>query len=213
MSKCLVIYTPKSKIILQEEEQAPKSKLKGVFDFVHYIRYRDSLPGEYTLKAKSLKELKKQFFAQYAIIKAAGGVVFNDKGELLMIYRRGHWDLPKGKLEKNESKKDCALREVEEETGVTGLSLVEPLSLYYNGKKTTYHTYRYKRKPTIKPSYWYIMKAPNQKLVPQTEEDIEKAIWVNLNDVKPFYDQMYPAIQDIVTSVREMKLHHQFCGA
>src|SRR5687768_2564827 len=63
-----------------------------------------------------LKELKKAFQKKFTPVLAAGGLVQNEKEELLMIYRKGKWDLPKGKLDKNEKLEDCALREVMEET-------------------------------------------------------------------------------------------------
>lgn len=205
--KQIRIYTDQSVVTLQKDEMASRSKLKGVIDFVHYLRYRDSVAGEYTLRAKKLGELQDQFFSQYHIVEAAGGVVINEKNEVLMIYRRGFWDLPKGKLEKGEKKRDCAIREVEEECGVSGVEIHDKLRLYYNGKKTTYHTYRYKRRPTLKPSYWYVMKTKKQKLTPQTSEDITKAVWIPLDEVEQYYDLAYPAIRDVLMSVKQVAAH------
>src|SRR5262245_43144571 len=70
---------------------------------------------------QDLEKLKKAFFKHFHLIEAAGGIVQNDKKELLFIHRLGKWDLPKGKIEKKESPETCAVREVEEETGVTNL--------------------------------------------------------------------------------------------
>ncbi len=205
MENQYVIYSPKSTIHLLENKAAAKSKLKGVIDFVHYLNYRDSVEGTYTLFSSDVKELKQQFFSQFNIVKAAGGLVFNEKNQILLIHRRGFWDLPKGKFEKKESKRECALREVQEETGICDLKVLDPLSLLYNGKKTTYHIYRYKRKQTIKPTYWYIMYAPKQKLFPQTEEDIDQAVWVSPKKISNYYSEMYPAIRDVVQSALEYK--------
>ena len=58
------------------------------------------------------------------IIKAGGGLVKNEKGEVLFMFRKGKWDLPKGKLDPGETMDACAVREVMEETGVSGLSIV-----------------------------------------------------------------------------------------
>ena len=200
-NKKIVIHTQKARVELIKDKTKQRSNLKGVLDFVHYLRYRNSIEGEYFLRAKKFKELKKHFFSQYQIVKAAGGVVINEKDEVLLIYRRGHWDLPKGKFEKNEKKKECALREVEEETGVKNLQIEGKVKLYYNGKKTTYHTYRYKRKPTIKPVYWYVMSAPKQRLIPEESEDITKAIWVKKKDLHKYYDGAYKAIVDVLKSI------------
>jgi len=62
-------------------------------------------------------ELKKAIWKKFIVLKAAGGLVINEKKELLFILRRGLWDLPKGKNDGNEDSKECALREVKEETG------------------------------------------------------------------------------------------------
>lgn len=199
--KHIVIHTQKARVILLKDKTKSRSNLKGVIDFVHYLRYRNSIEGEYILHAKKLKELKKQFFSQFNIVKAAGGVVVNEKNEVLLIYRRGHWDLPKGKFEKGESKKECALREVAEETGVKNLQIKGKVKLHFNDKKTTYHIYRYKRRPTIKPVYWYLMRAPKQELTPQKSEDIEQAIWVKMKDLPKYYDKSYATIVDVLKSI------------
>jgi 8-oxo-dGTP pyrophosphatase MutT (NUDIX family) len=102
----------------------------------------------------------------------AGSLVINQKKELLLIYRKGKWDFPKGKVEKNESKKTGALRETAEETGLEldKLSLVQPL-------KKTAHYLKHKKIRTK----WYLVnyKGSKQKLKPQKEEGIEKCIWVS----------------------------------
>jgi len=201
--KQLRIYTDDSLVVLRKDKQSPRSNIKGIIDFVHYLRYRNSLPGTYLLKAKKFKELKNHFISQYQVIEASGGVVMNQKNEVLLIFRRGFWDLPKGKLEKGESKKECAVREVIEECGIENVEITKKLALHFNGKKTTYHTYRYKNKPTIKPSHWYMMKTKKQKLIPQTSEDITKAIWVKVGDLPSYYEGAYPAIRDIFETVNK----------
>src|SRR5215207_6225786 len=79
-----------------------------------------------------LEELKKAFIKKFTYVKAAGGVVINDHAQLLMIHRKGKWDLPKGKLNKGEKLEDCAIREVEEETGLKKLKLLSPLTVSYH---------------------------------------------------------------------------------
>jgi len=102
----------------------------------------------------------------------AGSLVINQKKELLLIYRKGTWDFPKGKVEKNEKKKTGALRETSEETGLE----LEKLSLQQPLKKTA-HLLKQKRIKTK----WYLVnyKGSKQKLKPQKEEGIEKCIWVS----------------------------------
>ena len=102
----------------------------------------------------------------------AGSLVINQKRELLLIYRKGKWDFPKGKVEKNEKKKTGALRETSEETGLE----LEKLSLQQPLKKTA-HLLKQKKINTK----WYLVnyKGSKQKLKPQKEEGIEKCIWVS----------------------------------
>src|SRR5215831_16424428 len=75
----------------------------------------------------SVSELRKQFLGQYRVIKAAGGLVLNDHEEVLLIYRRNMWDLPKGKLDEGEKLRAAALREVQEETGLKNLEIVSSI--------------------------------------------------------------------------------------
>ena len=118
-----------------------------------------------------------QRFAQdYTLIHAAGGIVANEDDEVLMIFRYGCWDFPKGKVEAGEAWPTAALREVEEETGLHDITLAEPLP-------NTYHTYTLHGTPILKITHWYAMRAPQQPLIPQTEEDISQAVWVPQEEV------------------------------
>jgi ADP-ribose pyrophosphatase YjhB (NUDIX family) len=140
----------------------------------------------------SLDELKKAFFKKFAFIQAAGGLVVNEKKEILLIFRRGKWDLPKGKLDKDENLEECAVREVKEETGLTKLKLISPLTI-------TYHTYHEGARSILKESHWYNMKASGeQKLIPQTTEDILEIKWVKADDLGPFLKNSYSAVSDVL---------------
>ena len=125
-------------------------------------------------------------------IIAAGGLVLNDEKELLMIFRRGKWDLPKGKLDKGERLEECAVREVEEETGLKKVSLNGPLLV-------TYHTYHEGTKYILKETHWYTMSVKgNQSMTPQTEEDILELKWVAEKDLKSYIEETYPSIADVL---------------
>jgi 8-oxo-dGTP pyrophosphatase MutT (NUDIX family) len=141
-----------------------------------------------------LDELKKAFFKKFTFIQAAGGLVTNEKNEALIIFRRGKWDLPKGKLDKGEKMEDCAVREVEEETGLKKIKIESALP-------TTYHTYHEGARYILKESNWYKMNVSGeQNLVPQTEEDIHEIKWVKKPDVKNYFGISYPSVVDVLQS-------------
>ena len=127
-------------------------------------------------------------------IIAAGGLVFNDQNELLMIYRRGFWDLPKGKLDPGESIEACAIREVEEETGLKEIELGKFISI-------TLHEYfdPYLKEEVIKESHWYHMKVKGEpSLIPQAEEDITQIKWVDSMDLADYLKNTYSTIKEVI---------------
>jgi len=135
------------------------------------------------------KKLIETFEANYELRLAAGGWVWNKKNELLMIYRDGHWDIPKGHLDKGETLENCAIREVEEETGVSKLEIGSKIGI-------SRHIYEYKGRMVLKVTHWYKMKTTTEsKLIPQTEEGIEKVQWVNKSEVEDYlrlsWDSLY----------------------
>lgn len=139
-----------------------------------------------------LDALWEKFKKAFKIVPAAGGLVENNKGELLFIRRNEHWDLPKGRMEKGESVKETAIREVEEECGIDGLEIVEELPV-------TYHLYQEKNQPKLKKTYWYIMKTKDcKKPVPQTEEGITSALFVNVENLEGYYPEMYANVKELV---------------
>ena len=142
----------------------------------------------------NIEKLKKAFFKHFTIIKAAGGLVKNEQNEILFIFRRGKWDLPKGKNDGNEIPRDCAVREVKEETGLQKIKA---------GRKicTTYHTYTEFGKHILKETEWFEMKATSeQKLTPQHNEGIEKIVWVNEPDMNEKLKNSYLLISDVILS-------------
>lgn len=142
-------------------------------------------------------ETKRLLKKQFKIIDAAGGVVNNDKNEVLLIYRLKKWDLPKGKLDKGESFKETAVREVEEETRVK----VEL------GRKvtTTWHTYAIKNRPILKRTRWYTMRSLDDSLMkPQKSEFIEKIGWANEEEVNTKLRKSYRSIRFVIHNYRKL---------
>ena len=109
-----------------------------------------------------------------------------------MIFRKGMWDLPKGKSDPGEKLEDCALREVEEETGLQNIELLSPCII-------TWHTYHEGSKFILKESHWYKMKVrSDQPLIPQTEEDIHEIKWIKKTALKEYLNKSFPSIADVL---------------
>ena len=162
----------------------------AINSLLHEIKKEDFHAG--ILWNADIEKLKKSFFKHFTIIEAAGGVVQNENMELLFIFRKGKWDLPKGKLEKGEEMVACAMREIEEETGVKNLKLKKPMC-------TTYHTYDEFGKHFLKISNWfYFMSKGPQQLTPQVAEDITEVKWFAADNLKKSMANTYATIKDIM---------------
>jgi ADP-ribose pyrophosphatase YjhB (NUDIX family) len=178
-----ILHHPEAVLIDEFDKHAVNSLL-------HEIKKTDFHAG--VILHANLDELKKAFWKHFTIIKAAGGLVKNEKGEYLFIFRRGSWDLPKGKLDKGETLEQCAVREMQEETGLSDITLKDAIC-------TTYHTYDEFGKHILKESYWYDMEAnSNQTLTPQTEEGISEIVWLNGDLIKKILPNAYPSIREVI---------------
>lgn len=128
----------------------------------------------------------------FTVFEAAGGVISNPEGEVLLMFRRGKWDLPKGKLDDGETLEACALREVQEETGLHNVQL--------GGKITeTFHYYPWKNKKVLKHSHWYRMQFTGTELtIPQIEEDILDIQWIRPENLGKYMQYSYQNIIDVL---------------
>ncbi len=146
------------------------------------------------LMAKNETDAWKDFCGLHEVINAAGGLVQNKHGLYLFIFRKGKWDLPKGKMEKGESPEKAGIREVEEECGINKLSIVKSLGI-------TSHTYELNGVQVLKNTYWFLMKTNSENpLVPQLEEDITEAKWMDKDQVKEAMKNTYPLIKELLTN-------------
>ena len=164
---------------LRKSLEKAKTKCEEAILVVHAYKVKHKPVG------KKNKKVKAQYVPPEAIlnldpylepseITAGGGYVMRsdrDEPEVLMIYRRGLWDLPKGKLDEGESIEECAMREVREEVGIKRLFMKGALG-------NTMHGYPTRTKYKVKTTHWYHMETPERQFVPQITEDIEDVQWV-----------------------------------
>lgn len=191
-----VLLKPSADLTGKEQSDSKNLVIRYYGKPAHILGFVDMF--EKTKRIKSLilhhsdfKKLKTDFLSLFTVVKACGGLVLGDEGKYLFIYRRGSWDLPKGKMESGETKKQTAVREVEEETAVKIDELTGKLC-------KTNHTYKCRSgRRCIKKSYWYLMRAKQNTLKPQREEDIEKAEWLTLEEFKK-KKKVYRSIRKVI---------------
>ena len=150
------------------------------------------------------KEVVNKFVSCFTLVPAAGGVVKNERGEVLFIFRRGKWDLPKGKVETNYELRNTndefiraeAIREVKEETGLQQVDIIRQLD-------STYHVYYEKGKQILKETFWFEMFAPgDQELAPQTEEEITEVKWFKPEEVDEVLENTFESLKAMIEGLR-----------
>ena len=148
--------------------------------------------NSFCVVTRDAKAFLKSLTKSVTLIEAAGGLVTNEKVEYLFIYRNDKWDLPKGKIERDERVKDAAVREVEEECGIKVSGL---------GKKIckTYHVYLSRGEVVLKKTHWFKMECAGfSKLKPQKEEGITEVRWFQRHHVEPILANTFPSIMDVL---------------
>jgi len=194
------IYINDTPLILCENiDKAPaenelKARYNGksasIFNYIDLLEKTQRFSAVY-LVHQDLEQLFADFKSLFKIIEAAGGLVLDAEKKMLFILRRGYWDLPKGKIEKNETIEEAAIREVKEETGINHLKITgSPL--------LGYHTYRIDQKRILKPTYWFPMFTEDKNLTLQIEEDIEEGIWVKPLNFIQSNPKIYNNLKDLV---------------
>lgn len=161
--------------------------LKTLYTWI--IAHRSKL---FYVPCPDAKAFLKTVAKSVTLIEAAGGLVKNENGDYLFIYRNDKWDLPKGKIEKYERVKDAAVREVEEECGIKVNKLGEKIC-------KTYHAYIYRGEVVLKKTHWFKMKCKAQgKLKPQKEEGITDVRWFKKDHIEPIVANTFPSIMDVL---------------
>lgn len=133
-------------------------------------------------------------------VRAGGGYVAcrlpNDVA-VLLIHRRGVWDLPKGHQDAGEDIETCALREVREEVGIDELHLHCSLG-------TTQHGYPEGDVYTIKTTHWYLMHTPERTFEPERREGIRRVAWARWHVARRHigYDNLVEHMNRVESNVR-----------
>jgi len=154
-------------------------------------------PSEFFIINSDIDLVLKHFKSHFVEIPAAGGLVKNADGSLLFIKRLGVWDIPKGKIEKKETPELAAIREVEEECGLSGLQIIKQLD-------STFHIYRspylsFPKDLVLKETKWFLMSySGSETPVPQTEENIEEVVWFSPTDLDQVYSNTYSSLIDFL---------------
>jgi 8-oxo-dGTP pyrophosphatase MutT (NUDIX family) len=140
-------------------------------------------------------EVMEEVTSLFALIEAGGGLIYNGQGDLLLISRHDHWDLPKGKCEPGETMAETALREVEEECGIGDLTLFNLLGY-------SYHIYKDKETLFLKKTHWFSMRYNGRApLVLQESEGIKQAQWVAAAHLPEYFPKMFASIADLLHRV------------
>lgn len=172
--------------------QGKKKQIKQFLDLLDKNRDVKSV----TIISPDVDALWTDFQACFKILEAAGGYVLNENDLLLVFFRRGSWDIPKGKIDPGETPEETAVREVMEETGLQNLQLGDFLMF-------TWHTYVLKGERILKKTWWYRMQTSDNVLTPQTEEDITEIRWVNPTEWLRTESNVYPSIKEVIeTGIR-----------
>ena len=159
-------------------------------EIIKKLKLNDEIFLYHPNKKKLLKEFKKKL----KTIVAAGGIVKNNENQILFIFRKGKWDLPKGKIEKNEKVDDGALREVVEETGIKKIKI----DRFFD---TTYHIIKTQKQYFLKETHWYKMKSNYKgKLRPQKSEGIRSVRWKKIKEAKEIKKKTFRNISIILTN-------------
>jgi 8-oxo-dGTP pyrophosphatase MutT (NUDIX family) len=177
--------------IVEGDHVVHRSKINDIFSFIKEFE-GDQIIKRIFLVDENVDAMWQEFKNYYKQIYAAGGIVKNKHNELLYIFRTGRWDLPKGKVEGLEHIEQTAIREVEEECGISKLNITNHLP-------ATYHTYETRESDVLKTTYWFEMYCDDEsEPVPQTEEGIEKVCWLPASSLPDVFKNTFSSIEDLL---------------
>jgi 8-oxo-dGTP pyrophosphatase MutT (NUDIX family) len=173
-----------------------QSDLRDIIGFFSSLKKIDKL----FIFHYDLDELRLNFRSCFLNIDASGGLVRNRDGKVLIIKRRGKWDLPKGKLDDAEDSEAAAIREVSEECGINELEITEKLL-------ATYHSYYIGQSLVLKRTNWYSMiYKGDSEPIPETGEEITEVKWFDPSQINQICDNTYPSVTDVLLYAGLLKL-------
>ena len=174
-------YTPKAGETLLTESEVTSANLDNLFDFCNSI----------VVLSADWNAAFRRFASRFVAVEAAGGIVENELGEMLLIYRRERWDLPKGHIDAGEDALSAANREIAEVTGVVGLNFVAQIG-------NTLHAYNVYGMWELKLTHWFAFSCHSSSTTPQTDEDIVLAVGADREKTVECMTNSYPTIREIV---------------
>lgn len=189
--RCIIICSPDDQALTDPNSvEFHAGERIGIHTLVAMFEASQSLSRIY-IPTEDAAGTYRRICGEFKEVNAAGGLVCNRRGDYLLINRNGLWDLPKGHQEAGEDISVTALREVQEETGVSQLELRDLIC-------TTDHCYIRDGIWHLKHTWWYDMLYTDPvDLTPQREEDISKAAWVAKSSLPPFLKNTYPSILEV----------------
>ena len=166
---------------------ATKELYKLISDF-----QADSSIQSINIYGPNIRHIWKMFRIYFTEVGAAGGLVRHSSGKYLFIEKKGKLDLPKGHIEPGEEPEACALREVNEECGITGHSIVKSL-------QPSYHTYSWEGISYLKKTSWFLMKYEGTMVTdPQIDEGITKVEWLSPDELSKIKSSAWLSLMDLI---------------
>lgn len=182
----------KSRISSEQLIQMHEPELKNIESLLHALE--DNAIHGYVWQSHQPEAVFQKLMSHFEIWQAAGGLIINYQGQVLLMFRRGKWDLPKGKMEENETPERTARREVTEETGLHHIHIENKLT-------DTWHAYHQFGKDIMKQTHWYKMQFTGTELtVPQIEEDILDIQWIKPENISKYMKYSYPNLKAVFES-------------
>ncbi len=179
------IFNPDTSLIFSQLQLLKKDDTKGL-----YIQTNES------------KKIFNAILAHFQHWQAAGGLILNPSGEILLMFRKGKWDLPKGKMEAGERPEETALREITEETGLKNIKIIKKLTETWHSYPTSVYNEVHKdQKDILKQTHWFQIDFTGDELtVPQIEEDIIDIQWIKQENINHYLIYSYPNLKQVFHS-------------